>query len=72
MTDKPGLDFSFSGLKTHTRNLVNELDTSNQQVKYDICAGFQEAVVDTLIVKMYKSTQTNKFEIISCCGRSCS
>ena len=26
MTDKPGLDMSFSGLKTHTRNLINEQD----------------------------------------------
>ncbi len=24
MTDRPGLEFSFSGLKTHTRNLWNK------------------------------------------------
>ena len=55
MTDKPGLDFSFSGLKTHTRNLIEKHRGSDvlpdQQTTYDICAGFQEAVVDTLTIK---------------------
>ena len=51
MTDKPGLDMSFSGLKTHTRNLINEQDIKISEVKHDICAGFQEAVIDTLITK---------------------
>lgn len=55
MTDKPGLDFSFSGLKTHTRNLIEKHRGDDvlpdQQTTYDICAGFQEAVVDTLSIK---------------------
>ena len=55
MTDKPGLDFSFSGLKTHTRNLIEKHRGDDvlpdQQTTYDICAGFQEAVVDTLTIK---------------------
>ena len=68
MTDKPGLDFSFSGLKTHTRNLVNELDTSNQQVKYDLCAGFQEAVVDTLIVKCVRALKQTSLKSLVVAG----
>jgi N6-L-threonylcarbamoyladenine synthase len=50
MTNRPGLDFSFSGLKTHTRNLWLESD-QDEQTKADIAAGFQEAVVDTLLIK---------------------
>ncbi len=55
MTDRPGLDFSFSGLKTHTRNLIQKHRGDdvlpNEQTILDICAGFQEAVVDTLVIK---------------------
>jgi N6-L-threonylcarbamoyladenine synthase len=55
MTDRPGLDFSFSGLKTHTRNLIDSHRGGDvlpdQQTISDICAGFQEAIVDTLIIK---------------------
>ena len=50
MTDRPGLDFSFSGLKTHTRKLWldNEAD---ETAAADIAAGFQKAVTDTLAIK---------------------
>ena len=57
MTDKPGLDMSFSGLKTHTRNLINEQDIKIPKVKHDICAGFQEAVIDTLITKCKRAIE---------------
>ena len=50
MTDRPGLEFSFSGLKTHTRNLWHKhRDEDNAQA--DIAAGFQQAVVDTMVIK---------------------
>jgi len=51
MTNKPGLDFSFSGLKTFTLNTVNSIQELNQQDKADIAAAFQEAVVDTIRIK---------------------
>ncbi len=54
MTDRPGLDFSFSGLKTFTLNLIQQhqaQDPVHTQVRADIAAGFQEAVVDTLAIK---------------------
>lgn len=50
MTDRPGLDFSFSGLKTFTRNTVPPGDLDAQTVA-DIACGFQEAAVDTLVIK---------------------
>ena len=51
MTDRPGLDFSFSGLKTYTMNTLKALDTVTQQDKADIALAFQEAVVDTIRIK---------------------
>ncbi len=54
MTDRPGLDFSFSGLKTFTLNLIQQnqaQDPTQTQMRADIAAGFQEAVVDTLAIK---------------------
>jgi N6-L-threonylcarbamoyladenine synthase len=50
MTDKPGLDFSFSGLKTFAANTIRASDGSDQ-VKANIAFAFQEAVVDTLMIK---------------------
>jgi len=61
MTDRPGLDFSFSGLKTFTRNLIEKHRGDDvlpdEQTILDICAGFQEAVVDTLVIKCRRALQ---------------
>lgn len=75
MTDKPGLDFSFSGLKTHTRNLIEKHRGSDvlpdQQTTYDICAGFQEAVVDTLMIKCKRALkQANMSRLVIAGGVS--
>ena len=50
MIDKPGLDFSFSGLKTHVRNVLNDIP-QDVQTKADVARAFEDAVVDTLVVK---------------------
>ncbi|MEO9946972.1 tRNA (adenosine(37)-N6)-threonylcarbamoyltransferase complex transferase subunit TsaD [Paraglaciecola sp.] len=50
MTTRPGLDFSFSGLKTFTANTIRDSDGSAQS-KANIAYAFQEAVVDTLAIK---------------------
>ena len=50
MTDRPGLDFSFSGLKTFAANTIATADDS-EQARADIARAFQEAVVDTLVIK---------------------
>ena len=47
MTDRPGLDFSFSGLKTSAANVIAK-EGNGAQVQADIAASFQQAVVDTL------------------------
>jgi len=50
MVDRPGLDFSFSGLKTSARQAV-EQNNLDDQTKADIASAFQEAVVETLTIK---------------------
>ncbi len=50
MTNRPGLDFSFSGLKTAAITQF-QANAENANVKADIAAGFQQAVVDTLRIK---------------------
>lgn len=54
MTNRPGLDFSFSGLKTYARTTILEQAVDGilaEQDKADISACFQAAVVDTLAIK---------------------
>lgn len=56
MTDRPGLDFSFSGLKTFTFNTLMTSE-ADDQTRADIACAFQEAVVDTLAVKCRRALQ---------------
>ena len=51
MTDRPGLDFSFSGLKTFALNTVNAHQPLTGQDRADIARAFEEAAVDTLVIK---------------------
>jgi len=54
MTDRPGLDFSFSGLKTHTLTALRQLreqEALDDDARADIARAFEDAVVDTLTIK---------------------
>jgi N6-L-threonylcarbamoyladenine synthase len=58
MLDRPGLDFSFSGLKTAVVVAVRNLQIDDA-VRADVAAEFQQAVVDTLVAKCDRAlTQT--------------
>jgi len=64
MIDRPGLDFSFSGLKTFALNTMQKAahaDGANgaltQQIKADISLAFEEAVVDTLKIKCRRALE---------------
>ncbi|MCG6984618.1 MAG: tRNA (adenosine(37)-N6)-threonylcarbamoyltransferase complex transferase subunit TsaD [Thiocapsa sp.] len=60
MTDRPGLDFSFSGLKTFALNTVREAlpeAVDPAQTRADIARAFEEAVVDTLVIKCRRALQ---------------
>jgi N6-L-threonylcarbamoyladenine synthase len=59
MTDRPGLEFSFSGLKTHTRNLWRR-HQAEENARADIAAGFQKAVVETLVIKCRRAMQQTR------------
>jgi N6-L-threonylcarbamoyladenine synthase len=50
MTDRPGLDFSFSGIKTFALNAINASDNTNQ-ARANIAAAFQLAIAETLTIK---------------------
>ena len=60
MTDRPGLDFSFSGLKTFTLNMVAKHSTEQGLAdadKADIAAAFEEAVAQTLMIKCRRALE---------------
>src|SRR6185295_1913600 len=67
MLDRPGLDFSFSGLKTAvvvaTRNL--ELDDATRA---DVAADFQAAVVATLVAKCERALEQTGFKTLVVAG----
>lgn len=54
MTDRPGLDFSFSGLKTFTLNTWQRCVAAgddSEQTRSDVALAFEQAVVETLTIK---------------------
>lgn len=72
MVDRPGLDFSFSGLKTFTLNTVTEHALENglpdEQTCADIAYAFQEAVVDTLVIKCRRALEQTKHNTLIIAG----
>lgn len=64
MLDRPGLDFSFSGLKTHALNTIKQ-QTLDQQTIADLAWAFEDAIVDTLIKKCARAiTQTDIHSLV--------
>ena len=72
MTDRPGLDFSFSGLKTFTLNTADscrdEQGKIDPQTMADIAAAFEEAVVDTLAIKCRRAIRETGFKQLIIAG----
>ncbi len=56
MVDRPGLDFSFSGLKTQVL-LAWQASDKTDQTRADIARGFEEAIVDTLAIKCRRALE---------------
>ncbi len=70
MTDRPGLDFSFSGLKTFAMNTINR-EAKDQQTHADIARAFEDAVVDTLFIKCKRALkQTQQTRLVVAGGVS--
>ncbi|MDH5832691.1 tRNA (adenosine(37)-N6)-threonylcarbamoyltransferase complex transferase subunit TsaD [Luteimonas kalidii] len=67
MTDRPGLDFSFSGLKTQVLLAWQQSDRS-PQTKADIARGFEDAVVETLAIKCGRALDAAGCDVIVVSG----
>lgn len=67
MTDRPGLDFSFSGLKTHAMVTLNATDKTPEDLE-DLAACFQTAVIDTLLIKIRRALELTGFERLVVAG----
>ena len=71
MTDRPGLDFSFSGLKTYTLNTVQKQKTEgllDEATKAAIALAFENAVVDTLRIKCQRALALTGFKTLVIAG----
>jgi N6-L-threonylcarbamoyladenine synthase len=64
--DKESLDFSFSGLKTSVANYVHKCRQKNNPIPIeDICASFEQAVVDVLVGKtLCAAQQTGHTQVV--------
>jgi len=67
MTDRSGLDFSFSGLKTYSMNTINET-LKTLADKADVACAFQEAAVDTLFIKCQRAIKATKLNLLVVAG----
>ncbi|MGY0559017.1 tRNA (adenosine(37)-N6)-threonylcarbamoyltransferase complex transferase subunit TsaD [Lysobacter sp. A421] len=67
MTNRPGLDFSFSGLKTQVMLAWRDSDQSDQ-VGADIARAFEDAVVDTLAIKCERALEATGCQTLVVAG----
>jgi len=72
MTDRPGLDFSFSGLKTFTLTTARKHEDGDhkltEQTRADIALAFQEAATDTLLIKSRRALQQTGYDQLVVAG----
>lgn len=60
MINRPGLDFSFSGLKTQALHCVHN-NANDERTRADIAAAFEETIVETLILKSRRAIEQTGF-----------
>lgn len=69
MIDRPGMDFSFSGLKTAVRHAVSKLDREpTAEDKADIALAFQSAVVRALMIKCRRALDHTGYDTLLVAG----
>ena len=68
MTNRPGLDFSFSGLKTAALNLVKQHEPLDPELRAEIAYAFQYAVVDTLRIKCKRALEATAYQNLVIAG----
>ena len=67
MLDRPGLDFSFSGLKTHVHRVIKKCRQEkllDDKVKADIARGFEDAVIEILVVKCKRALKKERISTL--------
>jgi N6-L-threonylcarbamoyladenine synthase len=63
------LDFSFSGLKTSVLNYLNSMEQKGEKIVVeDLCASFQQAVVDVLVRNTVRAAELKKVSRIALAG----
>ena len=67
MVNRPGLDFSFSGLKTAALQAWQK-SSGTEEAKADIAYAFQEAVVETLAIKCDRALKQTRFKRLIIAG----
>lgn len=67
MIDRPGLDFSFSGLKTFALNTWNK-SLKEDKDRLEIAKAFQVAVLETLIIKCKRAIQQTGYKRLVVAG----
>ena len=67
MTDRPGCDFSFSGLKTAAINTWRGLEPTPTN-RADVARAFEDAVVDTLAIKCRRALQATRLRRLVVAG----
>ena len=68
MTNRPGLDFSFSGLKTAALNIVKQHAPLDDSLRAEIAYAFQQAVVDTLRIKCKRALEETGYQNLVVAG----
>lgn len=68
MINRPGLEFSFSGLKTAVLNIVKQQEPLDHEIRTEIAHAFQHAVVDTLRIKCKRALEATGYQSLVVAG----
>jgi len=68
MVNRPGLEFSFSGLKTAALNMVKKYEPLDDDLRAEIAHAFQHAVVDTLRIKCRRALAETGYQNLVVAG----
>jgi N6-L-threonylcarbamoyladenine synthase len=71
MLDRPGLEFSFSGLKTAVSLAVKDRTAAgalDEGTRADIAAGVQQAIIETLVVKTLRALEQTGYDALVVAG----
>lgn len=67
MLDRPGLELSFSGLKTAVRQAI-QARVLSEEVQCDVAQAVQEAIVETLVTKTLRALDSSGLDCVVVCG----